>query len=203
MSSEHLEWRDTLLSHERAAFPDDVEGRAAAIAVIVREQQADRSLLLIRRARREGDVWSGHVAMPGGHAEPTDEGPISTAARETREEIGLDLCTEGALVEGLLPALRPRLPGAPVGYIQPVVWTIGPGHEAFDDTYRLGTSSEVDHAEWVSTEDLLLQTKQYEVEVAEGQRITVPGIQLSFGLLWGITLRVCEQLLGAHERPLV
>ncbi|KAJ8907510.1 hypothetical protein NDN08_007621 [Rhodosorus marinus] len=47
-------------------------------------------LLLIRRALREGDPWSGHVAFPGGRADPgeTDQ---ETAVRETREEIGLDL----------------------------------------------------------------------------------------------------------------
>ncbi|KAK3824645.1 MAG: hypothetical protein J3Q66DRAFT_94147 [Benniella sp.] len=48
-------------------------------------------VLFIERATRKTDRWSGHVALPGGKREEADEDDQETAARETTEEIGLDL----------------------------------------------------------------------------------------------------------------
>ncbi|KAG0231333.1 hypothetical protein BGX31_005552 [Mortierella sp. GBA43] len=48
-------------------------------------------VLFIERATRKTDRWSGHVALPGGKREEGDEDDQETAARETTEEIGLDL----------------------------------------------------------------------------------------------------------------
>lgn len=191
----HMNWRAALRPVVHAPFPADVMGRAAAIAVIVREHKGAPSVLLIRRAARAGDVWSGHVAMPGGRVEPADEGPVGTAARETLEEIGLDLALPGAHLCGMLPAMRPRIPGAPVGFIQPVVWELSEPHAAFAVEHQPGTSDEVDATGWVELA-VLSSAGRHEVEIATGARIEVPGIQLPLGLLWGITLRVCEQLLA-------
>ncbi|KAF9430523.1 hypothetical protein BGZ94_006318 [Podila epigama] len=47
-------------------------------------------ILFIERATRKTDRWSGHVALPGGKQE-LHEDDQETAARETLEEIGLDL----------------------------------------------------------------------------------------------------------------
>ncbi|KAF9577148.1 hypothetical protein BGW38_007833, partial [Lunasporangiospora selenospora] len=47
-------------------------------------------ILFIERATRKTDRWSGHVALPGGKQE-MHEDDQETAARETLEEIGLDL----------------------------------------------------------------------------------------------------------------
>ncbi|KAG0360158.1 hypothetical protein BG005_011389 [Podila minutissima] len=50
-------------------------------------------ILFIERAnKRAGDHrWTGHVALPGGKQASPDEDDQETAARETAEEIGLDL----------------------------------------------------------------------------------------------------------------
>ncbi|KAF9195328.1 hypothetical protein BGZ51_002843 [Haplosporangium sp. Z 767] len=48
-------------------------------------------VLFIERATRKTDRWSGHVALPGGKREEGDEDDQETAARETLEEVGLDL----------------------------------------------------------------------------------------------------------------
>eukprot|EP01125_Pyxidicula_operculata_P005869 TRINITY_DN2051_c0_g1_i4.p2 TRINITY_DN2051_c0_g1~~TRINITY_DN2051_c0_g1_i4.p2 ORF type:complete len:133 (+),score=29.93 TRINITY_DN2051_c0_g1_i4:17-415(+) len=47
-------------------------------------------MLFIKRADRKGDIWSGHVAFPGGKREE-DETDIQCGIRETFEEIGVDL----------------------------------------------------------------------------------------------------------------
>lgn len=62
----------------------------AAVAVVVCED----AVLLAERARRAGDRWSGHIAFPGGRAEPGDRDAVDTAIRETREEVGLALARE-------------------------------------------------------------------------------------------------------------
>ncbi|KAG0248683.1 hypothetical protein BG011_010019 [Mortierella polycephala] len=48
-------------------------------------------VLFIERATRKTDRWSGHVALPGGKREEGDEDDQETAARETLEEVGLNL----------------------------------------------------------------------------------------------------------------
>jgi len=73
--------------------------RQAAVAVILRrsrraeerEEEEDVDILFIKRADKAGDPWSGHMAFPGGHRERTDADLRAAAARETLEEIGLDL----------------------------------------------------------------------------------------------------------------
>ena len=46
---------------------------------------------MIKRADREGDPWSGHMAFPGGRRESRDKDSYATAVRETNEEVGIVL----------------------------------------------------------------------------------------------------------------
>ncbi|KAF4666140.1 hypothetical protein FOL47_004253 [Perkinsus chesapeaki] len=70
----------------------------AMVACIVRaapRSPGTAEMLLIRRAVREGDPWSGQTAFPGGRCEPKDYGSdLATAIREANEEIGVDLSDE-------------------------------------------------------------------------------------------------------------
>lgn len=61
--------------------------RWAAVAVVVRPD----AVLLVKRAHRDGDPWSGDWAFPGGFGQSGDRDPPATARRETREEVGLPL----------------------------------------------------------------------------------------------------------------
>src|SRR3989475_665994 len=71
-----------------AVAPD---ARPAAVALVVIEGADGAEVLLIRRAVRAGDPWSGQVALPGGRREPTDRDLLATAIRETREDTGIVL----------------------------------------------------------------------------------------------------------------
>lgn len=59
----------------------------AAVVVI----EWNENLLFIRRQERKKDPWSGHFSFPGGRAESKDKNLVTTACREVKEEVGLDL----------------------------------------------------------------------------------------------------------------
>src|SRR5207244_5573124 len=63
----------------------------AAVALILLEGPQGLETLLIRRAERADDPWSGQVALPGGRRDPADGDLLVTAIRETRAETGVDL----------------------------------------------------------------------------------------------------------------
>ncbi|RDW66302.1 hypothetical protein BP6252_09937 [Coleophoma cylindrospora] len=66
-------------------------------------QNGDAEAVFIKRAARDGDRWTSHVALPGGKRDPEDADDKATAIRETSEEIGLDLNSPNALFVGNLP----------------------------------------------------------------------------------------------------
>jgi 8-oxo-dGTP pyrophosphatase MutT (NUDIX family) len=82
--------------------------RRAAVAVVLHDAAAPR-VLLMKRAERAGDPWSGHISLPGGGYHASDGDLRATAIRETHEELGIDLA--GARLLGNLAPLHPRSTG--------------------------------------------------------------------------------------------
>lgn len=86
--------------------------RLAAVALLLRPggDPGHLDVLLMRRAVRPEDRWSGQIGLPGGHREPDDADLLETAVRETREEVGADLkaCSEPL---GRLDAVRAKARG--------------------------------------------------------------------------------------------
>jgi len=99
-------------------LPAPLDGkRSAAVAVLLHDVGGadvvdDPRVLLMKRAERAGDPWSGHISLPGGRHQSTDRDLLETAIRETREELGIEL--EGARMLGHLAPLHPRTSG-PLG----------------------------------------------------------------------------------------
>lgn len=65
--------------------------RFHAATALVLTREATPRMVVIRRASRTGDPWSGHAALPGGRLEEADPDLATTAARETAEEVGLEV----------------------------------------------------------------------------------------------------------------
>lgn len=63
----------------------------ASTALVLAPGDDDVEVAIIERTQRTGDRWSGHLALPGGRADPPDRDLAATAARETAEEVGLAL----------------------------------------------------------------------------------------------------------------
>jgi 8-oxo-dGTP pyrophosphatase MutT (NUDIX family) len=165
----------------------------AAVAIIVRESPAagDAEILLIRRAERASDPWSGHMAFPGGREEPDDESLLATAVRETREEIALDLTRAGRLL-GQLSALPAIARGRSTGMqIVPFVF------ELTEETALAFNPAEVAEAIWVPLQPLmrgaLRTTVQYEIA---GQQLELPAHDFEGRIVWGLTYRMLDSLFA-------
>ncbi len=59
--------------------------KRSAVAIILQVREGELHILMIKRAEREGDPWSGHMAFPGGRMDPTDQNGYAVAVRETEE----------------------------------------------------------------------------------------------------------------------
>lgn len=85
---------ETMLARIRAHKPvvRGPSGRAAATALILHDHPSHGpEILFIQRTERDGDRWSGQMALPGGRQEDGDADRRETAIRETEEEVGVRL----------------------------------------------------------------------------------------------------------------
>jgi 8-oxo-dGTP pyrophosphatase MutT (NUDIX family) len=171
-------------------------GRDAAVAAILRAPQPDElELLLIRRADRAGDVWSGHVALPGGRRESDDADVVATATRETMEEVGVDLAAPGARLLGALPPLLPRSPLLPPLTVHPFVWFVTHADPR--------TSVEVASTHWVTIAHLrsLEHRSEHRLAMPDGSVRSLPSIIIEHELpLWGMTHSIVGTLLDALDQ---
>jgi 8-oxo-dGTP pyrophosphatase MutT (NUDIX family) len=180
---------DAALTALSARTETDQAGRAA-VALVLRDTAEGPQILLIKRAERTGDPWSGHMAFPGGREDEHDENLLATALRETREELSLDLSTSGRLLGSLsvLPAIaRGRATGM---VIAPFVFELT--EEEAPLAYKL---DEVSEAVWVPLEPLmggaLRTTIAYE---AAGQNLQLPAYDFEGRIVWGLTYRMLDSL---------
>jgi len=181
--------RERLLRALADPAPDaPLEGaRVAAIALVLLERDGSLDALLIERAQREGDPWSGHIALPGGHVEPGDVGLHATAERETLEEVGLDLNRAGERV-GRLSDFTP-VRGVPIA-VRPFVYLLqGPP--------VLTLNAEVRRSLWVPVTPLQRgeQRTTYSLSRA-GQQLDFPAWAIEGGVVWGLTYRVLAEFLA-------
>jgi 8-oxo-dGTP pyrophosphatase MutT (NUDIX family) len=161
---------------------------------LLRERNDALELLFIRRATREGDPWSGHMAFPGGRREASDPTLLATAIRETVEEIGVDL-THAAELVGVLDdqdasgrGARGELP------IRPFVFAV---HGPIDP----GTSREVTEVVWTQIASLADDSRRTSVPIEwAGSSYTLPGWDLEGRVVWGLTYRMTRLLLQELER---
>ena len=180
-----------LASYHPRVDHDPFRIAAAVSLVCVRDPDA---VLLIRRSEREGDPWSGQLALPGGRQGATDQSLLETAIRETREEVGFELPPE-ALV-GTLDDLVPITVHLPRIKVRPFVFLL-------DHRPVLFPNLEVAASWWLPLEDLLAPGVYGSYEVRGGDLVlSRPGYRLAEGVVWGMTERILTpffQLLQGGE----
>lgn len=190
--------RDTNLDHKlrealarRVPRVDQWNTRPRAAVALVLAPDPD-SILLIRRAERDGDVWSGHLAFPGGRASPDDPDLLVTAIRETREEVGVLLDSADRL--GQLDDLAPTSPVLPPILVRPFVFAI-PGQ------VTLSPNREVADAFWLPLSELtrpdVLRPTEHR---RHGTLVRMAGYHLEQGTVWGMTERILTPFLDLVAR---
>ena len=174
------------LERRAPATLTDAQAHRAAVAVIVTDE-GQPALLFIRRRERAGDPWSGHVAFPGGYAEPSDASPVATAVRETWEETGLSLDPETQLL-GTLDDVYPRSAVLPKVIVTPVVFAV-PAREP------VTPKEEIVAATWVPTDQVFDPGNRHPLEIPlpTGTR-TFDSIVVGDLTIWGLTERILAQV---------
>ena len=168
------------------AESDEGDPARAAVAIVLRAAP-HLEILLIQRAVREGDPWSGQIALPGGRRGPEDATLQDTAIRETLEETGLDLNANG-LVLGTLDELRPRTPVLPPIIVTPFVAVI-------ERDAPLEISDELADAFWTPWSTFADPARIDESEVlVRGASWKVTSYLVGDRVVWGMTERMLRQL---------
>lgn len=178
---------DLLDPEYRPSIPFEEPIHRAAVAAIFRRGLDATELLLIQRAERLADPWSGQMAFPGGRTDPADSSPESTAIRETREEIGLELGPDHAI--GTLAELDGgRATNRLVLVSAHAYWLDGAPP-------RLSLNHEVADTVWVPLPDLVDPARHIDHYFASANQ-SFPGVRLDGDgqVLWGLTLRFVSLL---------
>lgn len=171
-------------------LPPPEGGRHSAVLMLFGEGPAGPDILLIERAATLRS-HAGQPAFPGGAADPGDDGPVSTALREAREEVALD--PAGVQVIATLPALF--LP--PSGFVvTPVLawWRV-------QSAVRPADPREVAGVERVPVAELADPANRVRVRHPSGW--VGPAFEVRGLLVWGFTAGLLDTLLrlGGWERP--
>ena len=164
-----------------------VSRRRAAVALVFRPGP---DLLFIRRAQRQGDPWSGHMAFPGGHVEPVDPDPRAAAEREVLEEIGLDL-NRGARLLGSLDdrVTNPDVPRHPMA-ISPFLYDLVAAP-------ALQLNHEVAAVHWFPLARLASGEGRSSFRATwRDDHLEFPCLDLDGQRIWGLTLRMLDDLLA-------
>lgn len=165
----------------------------AVVAVVLRDDPAlGPCVLLMRRALRNGDPWSGHMSFPGGRLSHDDQSGFHAAIREAVEETGLHLREDEFL--GRLSDVMTRRHERPVPMLvspyvfrleREPVWLLN--HEAVE-TLWIPLSFLADHGNRESLRwkvgPLNLRLPSY---VYEGRTI------------WGLTLMMLNELIKLYR----
>ena len=174
-----------------ASVADEV--RRAAVALMLRERDGAVEILFIKRAEYASDPWSGHAALPGGRMEPQDASLADTAARETFEEIGIDIREAGTIL-GTLDEVYPRTPVLPPVVVRPFV-------VALHADIQPAPSHEVADVFWVPLERVRQPDAWEQMTVhAHGRDLIVTAYRHGPYVIWGLTERVLQSLLTLPVR---
>ena len=162
----------------------------AAVAIMVREGQEATELLMIRRATREGDPWSGHMGFPGGRRDPGDHSNFFCALRETEEELGVDLSRWGAPLGELSDVNTGWRKDRPEMLVTPFIFSVS-------ELPELTPNDEVDDVVWVPLHFLMDKGNREPLEWEwKGQKMETDSYLYDCYRIWGLSLMMIDEMIG-------
>lgn len=180
----------TRLTAHLAAHPPVGSADASAVraAVALIHVPSPDAILVIHRATRVGDPWSGQMGLPGGHAEVEDPDLLATAIRETAEEVGIGL--DRSDLVGPLDDVAPKSVVPPPFLVRPFLFALAARPQ-------LRLSSEVVAATWVEWSALADPADRREVIITiGGHPRSVSAFVIGGQVIWGMTERVLAPLVA-------
>lgn len=178
-----------LRSYSFRAITEPANLPRAAVALVLRDGEHGSEFVAIHRAHRDGDPWSGHVALPGGRQQPGDANLIVTAVRETREEIGIDLAQVAEVVTEL-DELRAIGRGRVLDLvIRPVVFVLRA------PVVLQPSPKEVQKALWVPLA-VLRHPYNLQRHSPVGAEFPHPAFEFQGYTIWGLTHRILTQFVS-------
>ncbi len=127
------------------------------------------------------------MALPGGRQDPGEADLLTTAIRETAEEVGLELRPEHLI--GSLDDVVPRTPSLPPIAVRPYVFALARRPE-------LSLNPEVAAARWVPLDLLLHPDTRHSIWLEiRGESREFPAYRLDDSVVWGMTERILSGLL--------
>ncbi len=160
----------------------------SSVAAMVREHDGRLETLLIKRAEREGDRWSGHMAFPGGRVQVEDQNTRATAIRETEEEIGYRLADEqylGRLSDVMTFAHGTRKPMV----VSPYIFRV-------EGEPRFTLNHEVSRTIWLPLSFLADKANRDSMRWEKnGVGLNLPCYFYEGHRIWGLTLRMLDELV--------
>ena len=168
--------------------------KRSAVAMILRIIEGELHILMIKRAEREGDPWSGQMAFPGGRKDPTDIDDYAVAVRETEEEVGLLLGPDDQYMGRLSEVTaRPRRSFTLAMTVSPFVFRL-------DREVSFLPNYEVAEVVWVPLE-FLLDTDNRQEMVWESGKISLrlPCYFYQERRIWGLSLMMLDELMDLVE----
>ena len=173
-----------MLRRLESVEPDVKSKKLAAVSVIIFGREP--KTLLIKRAERLNDPWSGQVAFPGGKMVDGDQSAKQTAVRETREEVGVDLARD-ATFSGYHRRFRTHTGEMDV---IPTVFLLKREVEVVPN-------EEVAGFRWVGLGEFLRPRSASTYQLGtHGASRDMPAYLVGDYMVWGLTHRIISSLLG-------
>ena len=174
--------------------PNKARGRRylvrAAVCIILRNTDHGVEALMMRRADKKGDPWSGHMAFPGGKADNKDTSTYHTALRELEEETGFQQAEQVLDSVGRLSDVitRPHSGNRPM-VVTPFVFTL-------NTDVNFSPNHEVAELVWIPLEYLSNIAHREKMKWhTKGVDITLPCYYYEGRRIWGLSLTMLDELV--------